>query len=168
MDTFRTTGPYSKKMLILGALSPMHLVYKLIFAFCFLYAIVLLIFSCIYSSAACAALGIILLLASMRPIIRAFQHARITLRRVAELSSNTNITSFFEEDGMHLIGVNGHENTLPYSVIRFARIYKDYIILVSKARQYAVVFRSELSPERQKALLEFLRQRNIRIRGKLM
>lgn len=167
MDTFRTTGPYSKKMLFLGALSPIRLIHKILYSCCVLLAISAIILAYVWQYPPYMMMGILLLIVSPLPLVRAWQYTRITLKRLGELSSNTHITSFFEEDGLHVIGVNGHENTLPYSVIRFARIYKNYIILVSKARQYAVVFRNELSPERQKALLEYLRQKNIRIHGRL-
>lgn len=167
MDNFKTTGHYNKMMIFLGTLTPMPLFHRIFYGFGFVYALYLLFISCRYLSFQCAALGGLLLLCSLLPIIRALQAIRITLKRAKELSNNTQFTSFFEEDGLHVINVRGHENTLAYNVLRSARIYKDYIIIVSKARQYSVIFRNELSPERQQALLEYLRQRNIRIRGKL-
>ena len=167
MDTFKTTGHYNKRMIFLGTLTPLPLFHRIIYGCGFVYALRLLFIACRYLSLQYAALGFLLLLCSLLPIIRAWQAIRVTLSRAKELSNNTQFTSFFEEDGLHVINVRGHENTLAYNVLRFARIYKDYIIIVSKARQYAVIFRNELSPERQQALLDFLRQKNIRISGKL-
>lgn len=167
MDHFKTTGNYSKKLIFLSSLSPLPLFHRIFYGLCFAYALYTLFLSCRYFYPIGTAVSFFLLLCTLRPVIRAWQATRVALKRTAELTSNTSITSFFEEDGFHVIGVSGNENTLPYNVIRAAHIHRDFIIIISKARQCAPVFHNELSPEHQRALLEHLRQKSIRISGKL-
>jgi len=167
MDNFKTTGILSKKLIFHVTLSGMRFYHYLYSVICLLYSIYLFSCSVLYAYPLYTALGCLTLLFTAAPWIKAWTNTNLTLKRMAELSSGKSVTIFFEEDGLHCIGVTGNENILPYTAIHIARIRKDYIFIISKAKMYTMVFRSELSPERQTALLEYLRQRNIRIRGKL-
>lgn len=167
MDNFKTTGIYSKKLIFRVTLNSMPFHHYLFSILCLLYSIYLFYQSAVYAYPLFTVLGFLTLFFTTAPLIRAWRVTNLTLKRMAELSSSKSVTTFFEEDGFHSIGVTGNETTLPYTAIRIAHIHKDYILLISKAKLSAMVFRSELSPERQKALIEYLRQKNIRIRGKL-
>ena len=108
----------------------------------------------------------ITLLGLMPTLLLPRRAARISLRQMQETGAESvDFITWFDEMGVFMENrTQGGAMALPYTALQGLARTKHLLLLRTAARQFVVVFRTQLGAEQERALIEFLKQKPTEIR----